>query len=617
MKSIKIKELLLTIERSIREDIFIDVEKTKIELKDLSSGTDWKSLKETVCAFLNSDGGVIICGVRERKKKYSFRSFNRNNESRIIDLQTKFFTNDHDVLIDLSDNIFFDYENFLDGEIVAIFVYPLSEDLKYVKFGKKHYERRLTQDKIIVPSKLQKQKEYKQHLVNTQELQILSKATINDLSLERINKYVTLQNKEIKKETLKPDFEKAKPFLVRQYFLRTSQVTILGMLVCGEDSFHFLHNRSEVVCFYDTELEISRDKKIFRNDVISLMEDAFNYVWSNIKVGRVYKKGGATLPEYPEKTIRETINNALAHRDYSINNFVTITVEPGQYITIKNPGTFKEKIKLLHTETDISIRRLIPGIPESKNPKLASVLKVFDKIESGGRGMASLVNATLENLIDLPYYNLFDNTITLTIPSGKLLDESIIDWLSGFENYITNKLKTTLTNEYRQVLAYLYKSELLNRQRKYTILLSETNNHFDVLDRLKISQLIYEHTASTEEAPVYVLDRVLMKTDFTDELINLIGQEYVSYDIKAKSILNMLYRYGKYNKLALKAADITPSVYASIHEKEVIAKTYESLGRKVRKICSELDDKGILKRNNKLAYSLNFNYKKLSNDELF
>lgn len=611
MESKEIKEILLKLERSIKEDIFLDVESTKVELKEVSSTKgEWKSLHETVCAYLNSDGGMVICGIRERNKKYIYKGFNRNNESKIIDLQKKVFKNDHDVFIDLSNNIFFDYESFLDGEVVIIFVYPLSEDLKYVKFYDKYYERRLTQDRVISNAKLRKQAEYKKELSSTRELEVVYDATIDDLSLDKINKYVTLLNQEIKKETLKPDFKKAKPFLTNQHFLRKNQITTLGMLVCGEDPFHYLHNRSEVICFYDTASEISKDKKIFRNDVISLMEDAFTYVWSHIKIGRIYERGGSTIPEYPEKTIRETINNALAHRDYKINDFVSITIEPGKHINIKNPGTFKEKIKILHTETDIPIRRLIPGIPESKNPKLASILKVFDKLESSGRGMAALVNATLENSIDLPFYEIQQETIKLTIPAGKLLDDVIANWLEGFNGYIIKKIKTTLTDEYKQVLAYLYKSELLNKKRFYTILLSESNNHFDVLDRLKQSKLVIEHISSTEEAPVYVLDRVLMKTDFTEELMELIGDDrYISFDERVKATLNTLFRYGKYNKESLKAADITPKVYSKIYGLAIVPKTYESLGRKIRKICSTLAKEGVLLRDDKRAYAINFDYK--------
>ena len=275
------------------------------------------------------------------------------------------------------------------------------------------------------------------------------------------------------------------------------------------------------------------------------MEESFRYVWGNIKINRTISEGGKSEPEYPEKLIRETINNALAHRDYSIDNFVTIRVEPNQFIEIKNPGSFKEKIKIVHTETEIEIRRIITGIPESKNPKLASVLKVFDKIENQGRGMASLVNAAIENKIDLPFYEIKDEMISLKIPAGKLVDESIETWLHGFERYIELKIKNKLTYEHKAVLAYFYKSELLNRRRFFTILLSESNNHFNIIDELRRNGVLIKHTASTEQTPIYVLDRDLLKTDFRDELTELIGVRFIGFDQAIKDILNITYLFSK------------------------------------------------------------------------
>lgn len=613
MKSDFIQENLAKIEQSLHSQSFIDIEKSKIELKDLTTGNEWNSLKETLCAFLNSEGGIVFCGIRERNKQYHLRQFDRNNESNIVDLQTKVFKDDNQVLMDLSSNILFDYFDVNGVEIVAIAVYPLSDDLKYVSYNGKYYERKLTQDHEIPAAKLQRQREYKLELEYAKELTFVDGAQVSDFSLDKINKYINLLNLEIRNETLKPSLAKAKEFLAKQHFIKDANITTLGMLVCGNDPFHYLGERVEVDSYYDTSSDIGKDKKIFRNDIINLMEETFRYIWGHIKVSRTIREGGKSEPEYPEKMIRETINNALAHRDYTINGFITVTVEPNRHIEIKNPGSFKEKMKLIHTETDVPVRRLIPGIPESKNPKLASVLKVFDKIESQGRGMASLVNTALDNLVDLPFYEIKQGSISLKIPTGKLVDEAIESWLNGFDNYIVRKLKNHLSFEHKAVLAYFYKSELLNKQRFFTILLTESNNHYLVIEELKEAGLIYEHPASTEENVVYVLDRVLMKTQFTDELIALVGDEYIHYDDVAKEILNIAYLYTKSNNQALKASDITPEVYRRLYGKEVNPKQYESLGRKVRSLCNDLETKNLLHKGEKNAYSFNFDFTQTDN----
>lgn len=603
-----INNILEKVNTCIDTDTFSDVENSKVELKDLTSGKEWGSLKESVCAFLNTNGGYVICGIRERDKKYRFTSFNRDNEGKLVELHNKIFQSDHGAFIDLTDFIQFDYLPFRDGEVTVINVFPLREDLKFVKYNDVYYERKLTGDYKIPFAIVNQQKEYKLEIEHAKEISLVENAGINDLSIDKINQFITLLNQSSRKETLKPSLSKAKQFLEHRHFIKDEQVTTLGMLVCGENPFRFLEYRSEVDCYYDSSSSISKDKKDFQNDVLSLMDDALRFVWGHIRTGKVIEEGGKTIPEYPEGLVREMLNNSLAHRDYTINKFVTVNIEPGQYLQIKNPGTFKERIKVTNTAHEIPVRRLIPGIPESKNPKLASVLKVYDKIESQGRGMASLVTAALENKIDLPYYELKDEaTISLTIPSGKLLDEESESWIHSFNRYISKKLNDHITFEHKLILAYFRKSEILNRRRLYTILLSESNNHFVVLEQLKNVGLIFEHPSSTESIPVFVLDRELMKANFSNELIALLGSSFVNYDSVTKHILNTLYRYTVYNEQPIKPAVITPEIWYLEYGKAIDLKKYESLGRKLRAICRQLHNQNILKKHTKGGYTLNLN----------
>ena len=605
-----ILKALQTINSCLDNNSFVAVEMHNIELKDLSTGSEWTSLKESVCSFLNTDGGTIICGIRERNNKYVLTSFDRNNESRLAqDLSKKTFQDDRNQTIDVSDYLLLEYISFRDGEIAVISIKPLSEDLKFVKYNSKFFERKLTGDYEISGARINQQKEYKSELEYSKEQSIVKEASSNDLSLDKINNFINLLNKSSKKETLKPDLTIARQFLERRHFIKGEEITTLGMLVCGLEPFRFLEYRTEIDCYFDTSSSISKDKKEFQDDVLTLMEEAFRFVWGHIRTGKTYEDGGKTVAEYPEELVREVINNSLAHRDYSINKFVTIRVEPNKFLEIKNPGRFKEKIKITDNDDEIPVRRLIPGIPESKNPKLASVLKVFDKIESQGRGMAALVNYTLDNKIDLPYYELIDDdSISLVIPSGKLLDNESESWISSFENYIVSKLKDKIKTEHKVILSYFRKSEFQNKRRRYTILLTESNNHFLILEQLKNAGLIFEHKASNSNTPIFVLDRELMKTDFTQELIKIIGEGFVNFNSISKHILNTIYRHTFFNKQAVKPVQINPEIYELLHGKAIDPIEYEKMSRVVRKVCRNLNERDILNKNNKGAYELNFNH---------
>jgi predicted HTH transcriptional regulator len=611
MKNQYINDILSKIQSSLETGKFIPIETEIVELKGLSTGGDWKSLKETVCAFLNTNGGYIIAGIHERNMQYVLNGFNRENESNLIDLRSKIFQADNGTFPALSDYLSFEYEDFQNTNLVVVLVRPVPEDLKYLKFDGIYYERILSQDKKIPDTKILQHHEYKQELEYAKEITPINKASLNDLSLDKINHYITLLNREIRKETLKADLQRSMSFLARQYFIRQEQITTLGMLICGDDPFHFLENRVEVDCYLDTGESIAKDKKIFRNDVISLMEDTFKFVWSNIKIGRSVSEGGSTEPEYPEDLIREVINNALAHRDYYSNNFIAVNIKPNEYLEIKNPGSFKQKLTVSHSTHEMQVRRIIPGIPETKNPKLASALKVFEKIESRGRGMATLVNACLTNKIDLPYYDLSNpDTICLRIPSGKLIDEQIESWLNSFQKYIHEKLGDNLTIHHKSVLAYFYKSEVLNRKRLYTILLTESNNHFNVIESLKKAGLIFEHPSSTENAPLYMVDRELMKDDFWSELKAIFESEYMYLDSLSKKILNIIYRYTYYNKEPVSARQITPEIYQTEIGSKIDIKNFENIGRKVRRVCNKLYKRTILVKSTTKGYKVNFDFKK-------
>lgn len=595
------------IETTLSSGQFQDNEDPIVELKDLSSGNEWTSLKETVCAFLNTNGGYVICGIRERNKQYSFPGFDRNNEGRIIDLRTRFFKNDNDVLPDLSENIDFDYRNVLEKTLAIITVRPLSEDLKYLKFDGVYYERVLTQDKIIPQAKIIQHREYKTELEYSKEINPVPNATLEDLDIDKINQFIIKVNATGRKETVKKDLQDAADFLKRRYCINAEgAVTVLGLLLFGKEPFQYLEYRAEVDCYFETGNDIGRDKRISQNDVINLMDDAFSFVWGHIKVGRSYIGGGRSEPEFPEKLVREVVNNAFAHRDYVANKFITIKINPGESIEVKNPGSFKQKMLITDTSTKSEIRRIISGVPETKNPKLANVLKAFDKIESQGIGMATLVSVCLENQIDVPYYDLsVPDTISLVIPSGKLMDDETQRWMNSFYGYLSERLDGKITQEHELVLAYLLKSERLNQKRLYTILLSPSNNHFDVLSDLKQSGLIIEHpTASSEQTPVYILDKELTIVDFSKQIEKQTGKSLFGLDDVHKRVLNIVYRYNHFNNQSIKPNVITPELYNQLHGKEIEPTTYESLGRKVRKICGDLLKADILTKKDDKSYEI-------------
>ena len=189
---------------------------------------------------------------------------------------------------------------------------------------------------------------------------------LGDLNLERLNQFIFQLNQPDPVETLKPDLDQARSFLERQWFMQDGRVTILGALVCAKHPGDVLGFRSHVHAYVDTPSEVARDKQDFVDNVLQLMESSLGYLLRNTPVGVSVLQGGTALPRYPMALLRETVNNALAHRDYRIDRQVIIAIKPGAHIAIQNPGTFRKHLLVEVPEAAIPLRRAAarPRLPD-------------------------------------------------------------------------------------------------------------------------------------------------------------------------------------------------------------------------------------------------------------
>jgi ATP-dependent DNA helicase RecG len=616
-----IDKILAKLEYCIEKGTYEKVETDKYELKDNShDSSDWKEVYKTTNAFLNTNGGILFIGIHEdeKNKKYIFKGFDNRNEEKIKEI-CKQFTNEKGEKLNL-ELYFPSYEirNFLDGQILLIFVDSLPDDEKFVYFNNRAYDRQLTGDHLVSDQKIKAHEEYKQQIKDARELMPVINSSVEDLDIDKLNHYIFLLNRIKKTETQKSTIQDARSFLSRKMMIRDEQPTILGMLTCGKNPEDYLFNRCQIDCYVDHPSKelVARSRKLLMDTVINLMEEGERFIVHNIETGISIEKSGTGIYEYPIELIRESINNSLAHRDYSIDRFVTIKVVPKKQIEIRNPGRFKQQLRI---EEDlygkIPIRRIIPGDPQASNPRLANVLKVFNKWEGQGIGMATLTGACLHNQIDLPYYIFFsESELSLVIPSGKLLDKQMEALFEAYSGYINDKIKgQILSEEQRRVIAYLYKSEVANKLSKYTILLTKDNNHLDAIRSLLEAELIFPHAKSDNINPVYLLDRNLFQIDFTEQLESIFKYYFTTLKPDYKEILNLIYEANNFSKEKYLSANQIGNLLWVRQGKENIIEGFEDFKRKVRYIVSRLEKNDFIIRVSAYPqYSVNTNFKDVS-----
>lgn len=582
----------------IQQGRFMELETEGLEIKPVpAEGGEWKERHKSVNAFLNTRGGIMILGVREEgtgpARRYVITEWKDHAEPNLKEL-FRMFTDRKGVRLDLSDCFPpMEIRTLLGKRVAVVYVDELAADRKFVFLHGTAHKRILTGDHKITDREVEVQEEFKEEAVHAKELQPVPDMTEADLDLTRLNQFIFHLNQPKPVETLKADLASARAFLERRCFLKDGAVTILGALVCGNHPGDRLGFRSHVHGYVDAPQQIAQDKQDFVDNVLQLMESSLGYLLRNIQVGISAEQGGRAVPQYPEEVLRETVNNALAHRDYSVNKQVILAIKPGIHIAIRNPGRFRQTLIIEDGNADIPVCRILPEA-KPRNPKLADVLRVYRKWEGRGIGMATLVNLCLENRIDLPYYRIYAEEVCLHLCAGKLLDDRMERLFDAFGRHISSRMDGgSLTEEQKLVLSYLIKSEWANEQRRYTILLTPDNNHFVALGLLERAGLISRHAISTAAYPVYVADRVLVQQGYTRELRAMFGAAFDDLDETSKGALGVIYRHNHFCKTgSVSAKQAAFALWYESGGAEGDIKAFDTFYRKVRNTFNKIEKGG-------------------------
>jgi ATP-dependent DNA helicase RecG len=594
----KVDAVLAKLEQALQSGTYEPVETHLLELKPVPpTNAEWREIKKSVNAFLNTRGGIVILGISEMQdskassqKRLVFSGYKESAEPQLKEVANA-FTDKTGKRLDLSK--YFPYPQIRDfhgGHLAILFVDELPADEKFCFFDGVSYKRLLTGDHKHTAEEVSAQEEYKQEAYLHRELIPVSGTTLDDIDLERLNEYIQLLNQQVKITTLKPDLTSALPFLESQQMIKDGVVTLLGMLVCGRNPSCKIDSRCRVQAYVDVPDVAAGDKLAVDDNVVPLMEAAYAFILRNIRKAVSFDKGGSALPEYPPALVRECVNNAFAHRDYSINHYVSILVKPDECIEIRNPGRFRPHLLIQAPSSDIPIYRIIPEA-KARNPKLAHILNAFNKWEGRGLGMATLTNLCLQDYIDLPYFRFRTEEVSLFLQSGQLLDHRMERLFLAFDRYIREKLGgNEPTKDEKRILAYLIKSEEANRRFDFTILLTQDNNHFEQLHSLQKAGIIFRHQKSPHLHPVFVVDRTLVTTDYASQLRQIFSTSFDGLDRLAKEVLSAIYRYNNFASENYPSARVVAlTLWEEQGRSRGDIREFDTFNRSVRKRVTDLE----------------------------
>ena len=284
---------------------------------------------------------------------------------------------------------------------------------------------------------------------------LITEASIEDLDSDAIQfaRHVYIQKN--------PKLAEEVPTWDDQTFLNKAKLTINGkitntaiVLLGKSESEHYISPATSKITWILKDKDgIEKDYEHFTCPLILSIQEVYKKI-RNIKYR--YIAEGNLFPDevqqYDPYTIREALNNCIAHQDYTMGGkIILIEKEDGELI-FSNSGDFIPS----------SIEDVIKSdAPENRyrNSFLANAMVNLNMIDTIGSGIKKLFNIQKDKFFPLPEYDLSDHKVKLTI-TGKVLDSNYArklaedKTLSLFETMILDKVQKNkkLTNEEYKLL---------------------------------------------------------------------------------------------------------------------------------------------------------------------
>jgi ATP-dependent DNA helicase RecG len=247
---------------------------------------------------------------------------------------------------------------------------------------------------------------------------IIEDATIEDLDQKAIQKARVEFKKRNPKYSDDVDNWDDTDFLNKAKLTIKGRITRTALILLGKDeSEHFLDSSVKIRWNLKTLDNQDKDFEIFSIPFLLSVDEVYKRI-RNLKYR--YLREGTLFPDevlrYEPFNIRESLNNAIAHQDYSKGARINVVEFEDDHLVFSNYGSFLPK-----SVEDVVLK----DTPEEvyRNPFLVEAMKNLDMIETQGGGIRKIFNFQKQRFFPLPDYNFEDNKVKVTI-TGKILDEN-------------------------------------------------------------------------------------------------------------------------------------------------------------------------------------------------
>lgn len=258
---------------------------------------------------------------------------------------------------------------------------------------------------------------------------IVPEATIDDLDSEAIEK----ARKEFKKRN--PKYSQQVDAWDDAKFLDKAKITINGkitrtalILLGKEEAEHFISPAvMKIRWSLKTHDNLNKDYEVFAMPMLLAVDKLLAKV-RNVKYRLL--RPDTLFPDemlrYDPFTIREPLNNCIAHQDYTKGARIEVVEYEDEKLIFRNAGTF-----IPHSVEDVVMK----DCPESvyRNAFLSDAMRNLNMIETQGGGIRELFLQQKKRFFPMPDYDFADGYVKVTI-EGNVLDEKFASLVAAHKD---------------------------------------------------------------------------------------------------------------------------------------------------------------------------------------
>ena len=381
-------------------------------LKSSISARQGEDLISYISSISNMEGGNIILGIEDKTLKIigiqDFHDYNIDNiKYRILGNCTNLSSEGFDIV---------EYVTSDTNKIVWIVKVPKHQFRLPVYAHKKAWQR--IGDNLVPMTKERLNNILNENLI----IEDWSKKIIEGVSIE------DLDEEAIKKA--RKEFIKRNPKYIDEIekwdnikFLDKAKLTIQGkitracfILLGKEEEEHYLDSAVKIRWNLKTLDNQDKDFEIFSIPLILSVDEIYKKI-RNLKYR--YLREGTLFPDevlrYDPFVIREPLNNAIAHQDYSKKGRINLVEFEDDHLIFTNLGTFLPK-----TVENVVLK----DSPEEfyRNTFLVEAMRNLGMIETQGGGIRKVFNFQKQRFFPMPEYDFSDEKVKVTIV-GKVINE--------------------------------------------------------------------------------------------------------------------------------------------------------------------------------------------------